>query len=1524
MPISSELGARGVSMDMETSWAAKSLSSAITSIKNMARFQQKQLQEKEQKLLQLYDQQQQRAYQVAQRSSAGSNQSNNSSPGQHTLTKATTTTHTSSTSQGGKVRQMFDERRQTTVKGIDRSYPLEPLDNKIRKQISNGVVPCKSNVSRQTVTVKRVARSDLNSNTNAGKPVISYHEEVTKDSYGPEGHKHEAYEHDYDGENHVTRYANGNPQDGSLNEEVLDEDTMERNLMLAKLHLMQYDETLKHRIRNDLESEQFPRDLMIEVPDKLSKRPVAPGRKLTQAETRFERFKNSTAKNPALKISNGSNLNPTKRRTEAATTMKSNTSDLRKPTTSIAAKTTFSFDMKSPKTRSQDYSKLSTIRDITDRGHGPRSSASQKFSIDYRGKSSRTSSLERESSKTLAPEFAKLRRIKDQIRNIGTKIATARNRSSSPRVFRDPVENVTSPGRSPRSRSLEHSRTSVLKDIESRDKLKKSSSPKLCGTTTRIDRKDLVRRGSRERSLEGSSNRITSPENSRLSKISDIKTRGILSKDSSSRSRSSSPRNLFRKGLEGLKRITSPRSRSLECSRTSVLKDIESRDKLKKTSSPKQCSATMRIDHKNLIRRGSREASFEGSSKRTSSPEHTKLSKISDIRARGVPSKGSFSRSRSSSPRHLFRRRLEGSDLFGRSQSLDRTKLEERTKRLDSTRPSPLFSRKEFEKSISIASKQPRGQLISDLSKKTTESFQRKIRDVGFDSDNSFWRRPVSLERDVRVNKGLVPSLNQDVEVFSTYTVKYRAGSPRSLRTSDVTGEQKSFDRYELERPVTLEGDTSVNKGRTPLLSQDVEVFDPRGLRKRSTSPTGSRSRSKSPAGSRSRSKSPQVFKRECSKHSALPKLDQRQPSKLARDIIRKHRSSDSKLITPNPSPILRRGSSDQSRRSTISRSSSLSDLKDDRSREIDRRYSSSVERSTKRSDRSRSPFLSPNLTHAKNPIDFVADVDNDVLEITMTDQFIRPSNSYGGKVNPGRRIRDCSLRPETPSGSRDRSIGRSTDRSSKNSSRSISPARSEKGSKTNRRDVLETMIEDSNKNMRELKATVDKKRREAISSRQPGRNGTDKSRNIARTGKTSPSCKRKLFEDDENQRWRRCTSCKHYISIRSTDSMDRVFKNVDKTEHRLVRQISDCKCKLKISGSLKSYEGCKTEKQLQRRMMDSVVQTEKVVSKIQLTGCRVAKSPSPDLELKKTFESNYRTILRRSVPASPSKSPDILPRRAVTDIRTQERFLRRPGPGSCGDAGANKLSPYDVRGLDELDAIAFQNGGVKSDINLDDRPEVKDKSSNKKQNSDRQTKSSTTGRSPPTNSKVPSVKTMWGGAKRKVAPPGPRPKPPPIKTPTGALDNLVACSSCNRRFAPDRIGLHEDICIKTKQTKRKQFDSTTIRTRGTELEKYVKRKPNKKSSEPPKGVGKKVDWRKKHHDLINAIRSAKQVQDHLARGGKLTDLPPPPPSDTSDYIQCPHCKRKFNQGAAERHIPICQERSSKATHSQAAQKRNR
>lgn len=68
----------------------------------------------------------------------------------------------------------------------------------------------------------------------------------------------------------------------------------------------------------------------------------------------------------------------------------------------------------------------------------------------------------------------------------------------------------------------------------------------------------------------------------------------------------------------------------------------------------------------------------------------------------------------------------------------------------------------------------------------------------------------------------------------------------------------------------------------------------------------------------------------------------------------------------------------------------------------------------------------------------------------------------------------------------------------------------------------------------------------------------------------------------------------------------------------------------------------------------------------------------------------------------------------------------------------------------------------------------------------------------------------------------------------------------------------------------------------------------------------KKNNWRQKHEDFIRAIRSAKQMQQHIANGGKLSDLPPPPVSENPDYVRCPTCSRSFNESAAARHIPKC------------------
>ncbi|XP_037941708.1 zinc finger C2HC domain-containing protein 1C isoform X1 [Teleopsis dalmanni] len=161
--------------------------------------------------------------------------------------------------------------------------------------------------------------------------------------------------------------------------------------------------------------------------------------------------------------------------------------------------------------------------------------------------------------------------------------------------------------------------------------------------------------------------------------------------------------------------------------------------------------------------------------------------------------------------------------------------------------------------------------------------------------------------------------------------------------------------------------------------------------------------------------------------------------------------------------------------------------------------------------------------------------------------------------------------------------------------------------------------------------------------------------------------------------------------------------------------------------------------------------------------------------------------------------------------------------------------------------------------------------------------------------------------------------KPPPrIVTPP---PGMATCNFCNRNFNEDRLAKHEQICQKMAKKKRKIFDVSKHRVQGTEAEQFVKKatktshttkpttmaKPSVAASTSTNATtSKKNNWRQKHEEFIAAIRAAKQLQVHLAKGGKLSDLPPPPPSENPDYIQCPHCNRRFNEAAAERHIPKC------------------
>ena len=129
---------------------------------------------------------------------------------------------------------------------------------------------------------------------------------------------------------------------------------------------------------------------------------------------------------------------------------------------------------------------------------------------------------------------------------------------------------------------------------------------------------------------------------------------------------------------------------------------------------------------------------------------------------------------------------------------------------------------------------------------------------------------------------------------------------------------------------------------------------------------------------------------------------------------------------------------------------------------------------------------------------------------------------------------------------------------------------------------------------------------------------------------------------------------------------------------------------------------------------------------------------------------------------------------------------------------------------------------------------------------------------------------------------------------------DFLQCNFCSRNFLAERLEKHAKICKKVSNKSRKTFDSSKQRLEGIESS---PRKSNMNYREIKKP---KSNWKQNHEDFIRSIRAAKQVQTHMKKGGKASDLPPPPPSLNPDYVYCQYCDRRFNPEVAERHIPKC------------------
>ncbi|KAJ3413221.1 hypothetical protein HDV05_008281 [Chytridiales sp. JEL 0842] len=142
-------------------------------------------------------------------------------------------------------------------------------------------------------------------------------------------------------------------------------------------------------------------------------------------------------------------------------------------------------------------------------------------------------------------------------------------------------------------------------------------------------------------------------------------------------------------------------------------------------------------------------------------------------------------------------------------------------------------------------------------------------------------------------------------------------------------------------------------------------------------------------------------------------------------------------------------------------------------------------------------------------------------------------------------------------------------------------------------------------------------------------------------------------------------------------------------------------------------------------------------------------------------------------------------------------------------------------------------------------------------------------------------------------------------------IGDRLPCPLCSRKFAgEERLEKHVAACSKMKKP-RKVFDTTKARVKGTELEQYAL----KKTFEGSNGSGakgknthentpikpKKANWRVKHENFIRMVRANRGPAN-----GEKGDFQPVISEPDPDYVLCEHCNRRFNETAAERHIPIC------------------
>ncbi len=149
----------------------------------------------------------------------------------------------------------------------------------------------------------------------------------------------------------------------------------------------------------------------------------------------------------------------------------------------------------------------------------------------------------------------------------------------------------------------------------------------------------------------------------------------------------------------------------------------------------------------------------------------------------------------------------------------------------------------------------------------------------------------------------------------------------------------------------------------------------------------------------------------------------------------------------------------------------------------------------------------------------------------------------------------------------------------------------------------------------------------------------------------------------------------------------------------------------------------------------------------------------------------------------------------------------------------------------------------------------------------------------------------------------------------------LMECRECGRKMRQAALQKHSKICAKVFQQKRKAFDSKKMRIEAIaadapeviKLAKEAARNEKRSGAAAARGAPKaprggndtgKGKWAEQSRQFREAMRASRQVSKSIASGGPLPEYKPA--AVDPSFVQCPHCSRNFNEKAADRHIPLC------------------